>query len=163
MDSVKEFIEIEALKALPPKAINDLMNKLYSELVAIKEVLHYPKCWDTMAYPTLLDAIIETNSHPCPSCNPSHVPEPVITADMRYMSQFETKAVVLSTTRPMICEMLLEIPEDRREDFLAKCDELQSGLVQSGMNRFGAEKLIKTAMQGLDDVVEDAFDSLRSQ
>jgi len=29
----------------------------------ISEAIHYPECWDTMAYPTLLDAIKEFVCH----------------------------------------------------------------------------------------------------
>ncbi len=35
------------------------MPKDREEIEAIKDLLHYPDCWDTIAYPTLLDAIKE--------------------------------------------------------------------------------------------------------
>lgn len=31
---------------------------------AISKAIHYPECWDTMAYPTLLDAIKEVGCNP---------------------------------------------------------------------------------------------------
>ena len=34
---------------------------------AIAEYIHYPECWDTMAYPTLEAAVDEMP--PCPECN----------------------------------------------------------------------------------------------
>ena len=37
------------------------------ELEEIAEAIHYPDCWDTMAYPTLLDAITEINH--CSVCD----------------------------------------------------------------------------------------------
>lgn len=36
----------------------------------IKEAMHYPECWDTMAYPTLLDAVRSMQSWMgCPTCD----------------------------------------------------------------------------------------------
>jgi hypothetical protein len=32
--------------------------------------MHYPECWDTSAYPTVLSALIES-SQGCTDCNPS--------------------------------------------------------------------------------------------
>ena len=39
---------------------------LQNELKSIAKAIHYPDCWDTMAYPTLLDAV---NAH---GCNPQN-------------------------------------------------------------------------------------------
>jgi len=33
--------------------------KLRTQLAELAEVIHYPRCWDTAAYPTLLSAITE--------------------------------------------------------------------------------------------------------
>ena len=33
----------------------------------IKDLCHYPECWDTMAYPTLYDAVFEMRG-PCTTC-----------------------------------------------------------------------------------------------
>ena len=41
----------------------------------IAEAIHYPDCWDTMAYPTLTSALWETILFPkgsrCPTCDKS--------------------------------------------------------------------------------------------
>ena len=38
--------------------------RLESELKQIAESIHYPDCWDTVAYPTLYDAIRERGCNP---------------------------------------------------------------------------------------------------
>ena len=48
------------------------MNKASLQIMAddanhIAAEIHYPECWDTMAYPTLRDALIEIIS--CTGCN----------------------------------------------------------------------------------------------
>ncbi len=50
------------------------MNGVLSEgekIDLIKEVIHYPGCWDTINFPTLLDAIKEINS----GCHEHHCPK----------------------------------------------------------------------------------------
>ena len=42
------------------------IEQLTKELEEVAEAIHYPDCWDTMAYPTLLDAITEINH--CSAC-----------------------------------------------------------------------------------------------
>ena len=40
-----------------------------NEMLHIKQFIHYPKCWDVAAYPTLFDAIVELEPHRlCPTC-----------------------------------------------------------------------------------------------
>ncbi len=36
------------------------------DIQVLAEAIHYPDCWDTMAYPTLLSAITEVNH--CTTC-----------------------------------------------------------------------------------------------
>jgi len=38
------------------------IQKLKADIDSIKNAIHYPECWDTMAYPTTLDAIREINN-----------------------------------------------------------------------------------------------------
>ena len=38
---------------------------------SIGKALHYPKCWDTVAYPTIIDAIKEINH--CTQCKPNTI------------------------------------------------------------------------------------------
>lgn len=42
-------------------------NRLNEQLNKIAEVMHYPECWDTVAYPTLLDAVLNSGLS---GCNP---------------------------------------------------------------------------------------------
>lgn len=42
-----------------------------ARLYGIAAAIHYPACWDTMAYPTLLDAITEIGCNPATCCTPS--------------------------------------------------------------------------------------------
>lgn len=49
-----------------------IMNKVSLQIMAddanhLAEAIHYPKCWDTIAYPRLSDAIIEIIG--CAGCN----------------------------------------------------------------------------------------------
>lgn len=48
----------------------DDLYKLQMELCELSAAIHYPECWDTMAYPTLLDALIEIG------CNAEHEDSP---------------------------------------------------------------------------------------
>ncbi len=43
------------------------------DIQVLAEAIHYPDCWDTMAYPTLLSAIIEMNH--CTTCANKHLKE----------------------------------------------------------------------------------------
>jgi len=45
--------------------------ELRTELARIGDALHYPKCWDTVAYPTIIDAIKEINH--CTQCKPDTI------------------------------------------------------------------------------------------
>ena len=46
-----------------------MISKENTTIEEVKTALHYPECWDTMAYPTLLDAIKEISN--CTVCNAS--------------------------------------------------------------------------------------------
>jgi hypothetical protein len=49
-----------AAPVLPPDA---------AELAEIAKRLHYPQCWDTAAYPTLMEALLEIAAHDgCSEC-----------------------------------------------------------------------------------------------
>ena len=52
----------EAEKMLS-KTSADLI-KADSELTVIAKAIHYPECWDTIAYPELIDAIKEMGCNP---------------------------------------------------------------------------------------------------
>jgi hypothetical protein len=44
-------------------------NYLFSMMLKIGQLIHYPDCWDTVAYPTLYDAIAEIlMPTKCPTC-----------------------------------------------------------------------------------------------
>ena len=47
------------------KAVNN-HDALVEELQELSAAIHYPECWDTMAYPTLLSALTEIG------CNAEH-------------------------------------------------------------------------------------------
>ncbi len=47
----------------PEEAMQEAWN---AALEKVGRAIHYPECWDTMAYPTLLDALKEIG------CNPDH-------------------------------------------------------------------------------------------
>lgn len=42
-------------------------SKAKAELEDIAKIIHYPECWDTMAYPTLLSAIKAHQLECCPT------------------------------------------------------------------------------------------------
>jgi len=64
-----------------------LLNNPYSDMVkiAISHYLHYPECWDTSKYPTLEDALIESEyysfdvndiyKHGCMNCHYERIGE----------------------------------------------------------------------------------------
>ena len=53
---------VPALGATWPE--DKLREEAANEIEAIMEALHYPECWDTVNYPTLLDAVKETGCNP---------------------------------------------------------------------------------------------------
>ena len=78
MSSKTPLILVPALRQYQPNGGGDflfgfdledtikIVEQLTKELEEIAEAIHYPDCWDTMAYPTLLDAITEINH--CSAC-----------------------------------------------------------------------------------------------
>lgn len=48
------------------------LHEAFHERYAIANILHYPECWDTMAYPNLLAAVDEIRG-PCPVCDEKKV------------------------------------------------------------------------------------------
>ena len=57
-------LDLEAVMQDVVKAENTFTDKL-KELKQIADAIHYPDCWDTMAYPTLLSAIEEIGCSEC--------------------------------------------------------------------------------------------------
>lgn len=57
---VVELLNYKDLKAMLNETESESLAKMRAEAVGpIAKTIHYPECWDTMAYPTLLDAISE--------------------------------------------------------------------------------------------------------
>lgn len=65
-------------------------------------------------------------------------------------SQFETKAVIPIRDRKMVIDLIMQIPDELWEKFLSRCDDLQAEQEKDNLKRFGPEKLIKNAMQTID-------------
>ena len=58
---------VEVSMKLSPKKTGRLYiewNKATKEINSISKAIHYPECWDTFAYPTLLDAVKEIGCNP---------------------------------------------------------------------------------------------------
>ncbi len=55
----KELFELTLNLDATIERQGQMIVKQAEELQAIANKVHYPDCWDTMAYPTLLDAIHE--------------------------------------------------------------------------------------------------------
>lgn len=70
---------------------------------------------------------------------------------MTLYTKFETRAAVRGVDRFEVIELLRKIPENLQDQFIDRCDTLQDEIVKSGKSRYGAEKLIITAMQSLDE------------
>ena len=51
------------------EASQKTIEELTAERERIAMNIHYPECWDTMAYPTLADAVIEITSCDPEQCN----------------------------------------------------------------------------------------------
>ena len=61
----KQFLQVRACEKCNYEESEWLPKS--EEVVADKtlaEAIHYPECWDTMAYPTLLDALKEVGCNP---------------------------------------------------------------------------------------------------
>lgn len=60
--------ELELAKKIEKLAeVETELASAYAQLTEIAEALHYPNCWDTAAYPTLVTAITEAYSG-CSEC-----------------------------------------------------------------------------------------------
>lgn len=68
----------------------------------------------------------------------------------KFFGEFEVKARFKEVDRMMIANLLKKIPTERREDFLSRCDQIQHDIVKDGKSRYGAENLVKEAMQTID-------------
>lgn len=60
------------VKELIPPSCADVVREMQAEavdkeLAELAKLIHYPECWDTMAYPTLLDALSEMAA--CAECD----------------------------------------------------------------------------------------------
>lgn len=55
---------------LKDQKATDRIEQLEKELASVAEAIHYPDCWDTAAYPTVVDAIGEIFT--CSECNPNN-------------------------------------------------------------------------------------------
>ena len=69
-----------------PEKLQDMAGKLFAEALTlywealstehdhfseVANIIHYPECWDTMAYPTIADALYELltcSEHECSTC-----------------------------------------------------------------------------------------------
>lgn len=60
--AMSEAIKVYERMSAPKREISD------ERMIRIAKELHYPECWDTAAYPTIYDAIIEASR--CSECNP---------------------------------------------------------------------------------------------
>jgi hypothetical protein len=66
----KTFLEIQSILLCMAGQIKDLEQQLktfQNEITKLGEAIHYPDCWDTVAYPTLFDALSEINN--CNYCS----------------------------------------------------------------------------------------------
>lgn len=68
----------------------------------------------------------------------------------KFFGEFETKARFEEKNRLFIANLLRQVPVGRRPDFLTRCDQIQKEIVDDGKSRYGAENLIKEAMQTID-------------
>ena len=68
-DKTRKWLEERAAFGAGTKAkeILDHISELESGNNKLASAIHYPDCWDTMAYPTLLSAITEINH--CSVCD----------------------------------------------------------------------------------------------
>ena len=63
-----------------------------------------------------------------------------------FFSKFETLAVVTNADKIVVIELLNSVGDEDREEFLSVCKRLQDGLRQSGLNKYGAEKLVRSSL-----------------
>lgn len=47
------------LMGINPMDIKELVNKEVEMIERIAELIHYPECWDDVAYPRVMDAMLE--------------------------------------------------------------------------------------------------------
>lgn len=64
--------DIDEVKRLLPLSGEQVVREMRAEavdkeLAELAKLIHYPECWDTMAYPTLLDALSEMAA--CAECD----------------------------------------------------------------------------------------------
>lgn len=129
--------------------------KVYS-----KNVMAYISSVDGAAHKSAIEIIqrldmeiskISMNNGTINGYESAQISDTIQVGTIRFISDFETRAVFRESDRLMICDLLLSIPSLDRKQFLVKCDDLQKGMKSAGLARYGAEKLIKSAKLILAD------------
>lgn len=59
VDKIWDLFGRPSYKDLNGRSIYDLITDVQQRAAVLEKALHYPKCWDTAAYPTALDVIKE--------------------------------------------------------------------------------------------------------
>ena len=114
----------------------------------IAEAIHYPEHWDTMAYPTLDDAIWEIVSNSgCSECNPYAVPDGMVLVPREC-----TDKIMITGGDPVVSELEYDLTHIRQ--CLSGCDpEVINALLRT-RNKIAAQaeviaKLTKTIQDAI--------------
>jgi len=105
----------------------------------LNKIMHYPECWDTAAYPTVLDAVSEVFK--CSECNPSQT------------SEFHPDWSMLEACREGSKEKDAEIAELKAkvEHFKKQGADRLIGLCKCGIERDELNAKVAMLMGGLDE------------